>query len=110
PWEPMFVNNGEDSRDSMLDEAIEVVRKTGRASASMLQRRLRVGYPRAASIIDQLEEIGVIGPAMSGGRDREVLIGDEDDDLDDASERAEGKRFENSHPLADEDDSDLNEV
>jgi S-DNA-T family DNA segregation ATPase FtsK/SpoIIIE len=44
-----------------------------RASISLLQRRLRIGYTRAARIIDQLEERGVVGPAQSGSQAREVL-------------------------------------
>ena len=40
----------------------------------MLQRRLRIGYPRAARLIDELEDLGVVGPAQSGGREREVFI------------------------------------
>ena len=45
-----------------------------RASASFLQRRLRIGYPRAARLIDLMEEEGIIGPPESGGRWREVLL------------------------------------
>ena len=40
----------------------------------MLQRKLHIGYPRAARLIDDLEELGVVGPAVGGGREREVLI------------------------------------
>ncbi len=61
-----------------MERAIEIVRQTQRASASLLQRQLRIGYPRAARLIDELEEMGVVGPAASGGREREVLI-DQDD-------------------------------
>jgi S-DNA-T family DNA segregation ATPase FtsK/SpoIIIE len=61
-------------RDGLVERAIEIVRKEQRASASMLQRRLRIGYPRAARLVDELEELGVIGPAVGGGREREVLI------------------------------------
>lgn len=56
------------------------MRQTQRASASMLQRRLRVGYPRAARLIDELEELGIVGPAVGGGREREVLVDNEVDD------------------------------
>lgn len=70
-------------RDVMVDRAVEIVRKTQRASASLLQRRLHIGYPRAARLIDQLEEMGVVGPAVSGGRDREVLVSSDDDGLGD---------------------------
>jgi S-DNA-T family DNA segregation ATPase FtsK/SpoIIIE len=61
-------------RDNLVQQAIEVVRGTQRASASLLQRRLRIGYPRAARLIDELEELGIVGPNQGGGRDREVLI------------------------------------
>ena len=55
------------------------MRESQRASASMLQRRLRIGYPRAARLIDELEELGIVGPSRGGGREREVLIEREDD-------------------------------
>jgi S-DNA-T family DNA segregation ATPase FtsK/SpoIIIE len=58
----------------MLEQAIELVIATQEASASMIQRRLNLGYPRAARIIDLLEELGVIGPAQPGVRNRDVLI------------------------------------
>jgi S-DNA-T family DNA segregation ATPase FtsK/SpoIIIE len=45
----------------------------------MLQRRLKIGYPRAARLIDELEELGVVGPPLGGGREREVLISPEDE-------------------------------
>ncbi|HRQ23717.1 MAG TPA: DNA translocase FtsK [Anaerolineales bacterium] len=43
-----------------------------------MQRRLRIGYPRAARLLDQLEEMGVVGPSQGGGREREVLVSEED--------------------------------
>jgi len=58
--------------DELLDKAEEVVREQGRASISLLQRRLRVGYSRAARLIDLLENRGVIGHSEAGGRSREV--------------------------------------
>jgi S-DNA-T family DNA segregation ATPase FtsK/SpoIIIE len=64
----------EGSDDVLIEKAITVLKKEQRASASMLQRRLRIGYPRAARLLDQLEENGVVGPSMGGGRDREVLL------------------------------------
>lgn len=60
--------------DPMLEQAISLVVEAGEASASLIQRRLGVGYPRAARIMDLLEELGVIGEAKGGGRNREVLI------------------------------------
>jgi len=59
-------------RDVLFDKAVEVVRAEGRASVSLLQRRLRVGYTRAGRLMDQMEEAGVVGPVQVGGRAREV--------------------------------------
>jgi len=61
-------------RDDMYAQAVEEVRKSGRASVSLLQRRLRIGYSRAARLIDELEANGVIGPDQGGSRGREVLL------------------------------------
>ncbi|MCS7261441.1 MAG: DNA translocase FtsK [Anaerolineae bacterium] len=60
--------------DDLLERAIEVVRSQQRASVSLLQRRLRIGYARAARLIDLLEERGIIGPDEGGGRARRVLL------------------------------------
>lgn len=57
--------------DELLSEATDLVRSFGKASASLLQRRLRIGYARAARILDMLEEKGVVGPA-EGAKPREV--------------------------------------
>lgn len=65
-------DNPEDS-DPMLEESVRVVLQSGKASTSLLQRRLRIGYSRAARIMDLLEQAGVIGPP-DGSRPREVLI------------------------------------
>ncbi|MBR4617654.1 MAG: hypothetical protein IKO55_18760 [Kiritimatiellae bacterium] len=56
-----------------LERAIEVVRTTGRASLTWLQRKLNIGYQEAARLIDQLEERGIIGPAREDGP-REILL------------------------------------
>lgn len=60
--------------DPMLEDAIEYVVDTQEASASLIQRKLNLGYPRAARIIDMLEDLGVVGEAVGGGRARKVLI------------------------------------
>ncbi|MCA9388476.1 DUF87 domain-containing protein [Candidatus Berkelbacteria bacterium] len=60
--------------DDLFDEARQTVVQAGKASASLLQRRLRVGYARAARLLDLLEDQGVIGPA-SGSKPRDVLVG-----------------------------------
>lgn len=69
---------GDDEDDEMLESAAELVIQNGKASATLLQRRLRVGYPKAARLIDLLEDKGVIGPA-DGSRPREVLISSVDE-------------------------------
>jgi S-DNA-T family DNA segregation ATPase FtsK/SpoIIIE len=68
-----------DQSDDLLPQAKEVVIQAQKASASLLQRRLRVGYARAARLLDLLEEESVIGPPM-GSKPRDVLIGKEEMD------------------------------
>jgi hypothetical protein len=83
--EPGWELNGEASEepeleDDLLEKAEEVVREYGRASISLLQRRLRIGYSRAARLIDLLEAHGIIGQFEPGGRAREVYMnGDHQD-------------------------------
>jgi S-DNA-T family DNA segregation ATPase FtsK/SpoIIIE len=60
-------------QDDLYNEAIRVIRETGKASASLLQRRLSVGYARAARLLDILEENGAIGPA-NGAKPREIYL------------------------------------
>ena len=62
-----------DDEDPLLGEAMEVIRQSGKASASLLQRRLKLGYARAARILDILEERGIIGPS-DGAKPREVFL------------------------------------
>ncbi len=64
---------GGDTEDELLGEAKNVVVQAGKASASLLQRRLRVGYARAARLLDILEEQGIVGPA-DGAKPREVFV------------------------------------
>jgi S-DNA-T family DNA segregation ATPase FtsK/SpoIIIE len=80
PWDELLARQETlEELDEIIERAVDLVRSSGKASASMLQRRLRIGYPRAARLMDELEELGVIGRPQSGGRTREVLI-DKDDD------------------------------
>jgi S-DNA-T family DNA segregation ATPase FtsK/SpoIIIE len=74
PWESLLNEPDEGSDDALVEQAIEVVRSSQRASASLIQRRLKLGYPRAARLLDQLEEMGIVGPSQGGGRERDVLI------------------------------------
>ena len=61
-----------------MDQALRVVRQQGTASASMLQRRLRIGYNRAARLIEQMEDEGIVGPA-DGSRGRPVYLSDDEE-------------------------------
>jgi S-DNA-T family DNA segregation ATPase FtsK/SpoIIIE len=67
------VGNFDGADDDLFQEAAETVIRSGKASASLLQRRLRVGYARAARLLDLLEERGVVG-AADGARPRDVLV------------------------------------
>ncbi len=91
PWEDMVIAESGEGGDLLIEQATSVVRAAGKASASLLQRRLRIGYPRAARLIDELEDLGIVGPSVGSGRDREVLttefddepLNDENDNTDD---------------------------
>ncbi|MFA6410656.1 MAG: FtsK/SpoIIIE domain-containing protein, partial [Candidatus Buchananbacteria bacterium] len=100
-----FLDN-EDS-DPLLNEAKEVIMQAKKASASLLQRRLRVGYARAARILDLLEKQGIIGPG-DGAKPREILMSSltsgslESDEESDFSEAEDKTEIENEE--YDEDD------
>ena len=78
PWADIMA---EADKDDLLEEAVKLIIDSGRASTSLLQRRLGIGYPRASRLMDQLEEEGVIGPA-DGSRPREVLWQENEDEAD----------------------------
>jgi len=80
PWEKLLQEPDENEDDSLIEQAVSIVRSSQRASASLIQRRLRIGYPRAARLLDQLEEMGVVGPSQGGGKERDVLVGEEEFD------------------------------
>jgi S-DNA-T family DNA segregation ATPase FtsK/SpoIIIE len=67
---------GSEEKDELYEEAVRMVLATGQASASWLQRKLKLGYARAARIIDQMEQEGILGP-MEGSKPREILIDSE---------------------------------
>ena len=69
----------EDDGDELLSDAIELVVRSGQASVSMLQRRFRIGYNRAARIVDMMEARGIVSP-QDGSRPRQVLISEEEYD------------------------------
>ena len=60
--------------DELYDEIVDFVVKSGKASASLLQRKFKIGYNKAATMIDLLEENGIIGPATGNSKPREVLV------------------------------------
>jgi S-DNA-T family DNA segregation ATPase FtsK/SpoIIIE len=68
-WEDM---QAQDDKDPLLDEAIDLARRQGRASVSMLQRRLRIGYTRASRLIENMQEKGIIGKE-TGSQGYEIL-------------------------------------
>ncbi len=74
--EPSHGGSDAQEGDEMLPAAIEIVLETGQASVSMLQRRLKLGYARAARIVDEMEDRGIVGP-FEGAKPRQVLISKE---------------------------------
>jgi S-DNA-T family DNA segregation ATPase FtsK/SpoIIIE len=81
PWEERVgVEEEEDEDEALIEAAIALIKVEGHASASYFQRQLHVGYPRAARLVDQLEEMGVIGPSQGGGREREILVDMDEDE------------------------------
>lgn len=104
----IFSGGGSDDGDELLPAAKEEILRSGKASASLLQRRLKVGYARAARILDLLEEEGFIGPA-NGSKPREILkesIDDGDDDYYEEDVELEEEPEDEEDAYDDEDASD----
>ncbi len=105
--------DGLSSEDDLLEEAKEIVLRAKKASASLLQRRLRVGYARAARLLDLMEEQGIIGPA-DGAKPREILVSHEElvsdylsESIPEAEEElTEGEKEE--EPLEEQEEKELN--
>jgi len=76
---PLDFENFDTEEDELLEEAIETVRAAKKASASLLQRRLKIGYARAARLLDIMEEKGIVGPA-DGAKPREVFYNKKEND------------------------------
>lgn len=70
---PLFEEMKNEDEDPLLKEAIEIVRKEGKASITMLQRKLRIGYTRAARMVDELEDKGIISPPLPHSNVRDIL-------------------------------------
>ncbi len=88
PWEKLLTEPDENEDEGLIEQAVAIVRQSQRASASLLQRRLRIGYPRAARLLDQLAEMGVVGPSLGGGKERDVLMGPLDEDEENEESRS----------------------
>ena len=92
---------GNDDEDELLNEAMEIVKAAGKASASLLQRRLRVGYARAARLLDILEDKGIIGPG-EGAKPREVYMSNDSPREQGFGESDEAAEFEKSQKSEEE--------
>jgi S-DNA-T family DNA segregation ATPase FtsK/SpoIIIE len=91
-WEALqeAENEPPSAEDELMPEAIAMVRQLNKASTSLLQRRFRIGYTRAARLIDEMEEMGVVGPPTGTSKAREVLPWD-------GPPAATGTKIEGSH-------------
>jgi S-DNA-T family DNA segregation ATPase FtsK/SpoIIIE len=74
PWKDMGGDAKEGSDDVLIEQALKAIQQYDRTSISFLQRKLGIGYPRAARLMDQLEEHGIVGPDEGGGKSRPVLV------------------------------------
>ncbi len=80
PWEDLVGQVVPSNADEFLvEEAIKLIKTKRKASVSFFQRQLQIGFPRAARLVDQLEEMGILGPSQSGGREREIFIDTEEE-------------------------------
>jgi len=76
PWAGLL--DEMEGQDELLEQALELLEGKSHVSTSLLQRQLRIGFPRAARLMEQLEEMGVVGPDEGGGRSRAVLLSQAD--------------------------------
>lgn len=84
PWEKSLAREEVIAEtDDMLEEAIELAKKRDTISTSLIQRRLRVGYPRAARLMEALYELDLVEDPKEGGRTRRTFVDEDDDPLDD---------------------------
>ena len=75
PWEEVIAEKAEiDEFDPLIKEAFNIVRDAQQASTSLIQRKLRIGYPRAARLMDELSALGYVSPSKGSGIERDVLI------------------------------------
>jgi len=91
PWDEMLAREAVvEDKDRQIEQAIEIVKRYGTASASLLQRKMRIGYPRAARLMDELKTMGIVGRERTGGKTREVFIEEDDDPIGDRAARIIG--------------------
>jgi S-DNA-T family DNA segregation ATPase FtsK/SpoIIIE len=84
PWDDLISRmNFIDDTDDMLEKAIELIQKVDNISTSLIQRRLRVGYPRAARLMEALFEMGLVEDPKEGGKTRRTFVDEDDDPLGD---------------------------
>tara|TARA_Y100000031_G_C8240755_1_gene395581 strand:+ start:834 stop:3161 length:2328 start_codon:yes stop_codon:yes gene_type:complete len=104
----LFGKSVDTADDPLYHEARELVIAAGKASASYLQRRLKVGYARAARLLDMLEEAGIIGPSQ-GSKPREILMTSEVDDSmnEEEEEEEDGEEWEETEESEEEDYEEL---
>jgi len=80
PWEKVINESAElDEYDDLIKDAFRIVRDSQRASTSLIQRKLRIGYPRAARLMDELSTLGYVGPSKGSGIEREVFISSDEE-------------------------------
>ncbi len=83
PWEPLIAKFALlDETDTLLEAAVDLAKKHDNLSVSFLQRRLRLGYPRAARLMEHLYEMGLVEDPKSGGKTRRTLVDEDDDPLE----------------------------
>ncbi|MBS1249995.1 MAG: DNA translocase SpoIIIE [Chloroflexi bacterium] len=80
PWEKMIAEQAAlEDYDELVKKAFKIVRDSQQGSTSMIQRKLRIGYPRASRLMSELEELGYVGPSQGSGKEREVFIAPDED-------------------------------
>ncbi|MEZ4622192.1 MAG: DNA translocase FtsK [Caldilineaceae bacterium] len=84
PWTGLL--DQMDDEDGLIQDAIDVLRDMESCSTSYLQRKLKIGYPKAARLMEDLEKKGVVGPDMGGGQGREVLLKQNEEEGDEEGE------------------------
>ena len=84
PWNGLM--DQLEQEDDIVQDAMDVLRGMRTCSTSMLQRKLRIGYPKAARLMEQLESQGIVGPDMGGGQGREVLLKEDESAEEDEEE------------------------